>query len=267
MEKEGMEEEKEENDEEVPEEVLPTSDTPKEEAKKGMEKEGTEEEKEENDVKVPKEVPELGQETLALLAQADAALELLAEAAAAAAKEESTSEEEAEQEPEAKSAGEAGEDETLPATETQLVEAYRPAGVPDTLSAPLRAYLQECVPNLMAQEWSEHDFKTLVRKNPKISIGDATLWVVAETRGTALNLTVKYMLLGQGRGKNLGSSTFHPKVDGQGGYGVDAFLANKGFLRALEVMKAHNLADVEQWQFLLEQAKEVMDDVLPANPA
>ena len=117
---------------------------------------------------------------------------------------------------------------------------------------------------MAAQEWSAHDLKTHVRKNPNISIGDTTAWVVAETHGTALNLTVQYMLSGERRAKTLGSSTFHQRLGGEGGYGVEVCLTNTVFQRALEEMKAQNLANEEQWQILFEQAQKVLGDVLQA---
>ena len=109
--------------------------------------------------------------------------------------------------PTAKSAGEASQgaeaqDVTLPEAaeeepETQPAGVLDEASVPDTLSAPLRADLEESFSNLMVAEWSAHDLKTLVRKNPKISIGEATAWVVTETRGTSLRIIVKYMMPGE----------------------------------------------------------------------
>ena len=91
-------------------------------------------------------------------------------------------------------------------------EELHQEGVPDTLSAPLHAYLEECLSNLVGPEWSEHDLRTLVRQNPKISIGKAAAWVVAETRGTALNLAVKYLLPGERRGKQPWAFYIPPKA-------------------------------------------------------
>ena len=100
--------------------------------------------------------------------------------------------------------------------------------------------------SLVDAEWSEYDLKALVRKIPKISIGEAKAWVVAETRGTALNLTLKYTPPGERRGKHLGSSTFHPRLGGDGGYGTIVFLASKMFQYVLLEIQAQNLANTEQ---------------------
>ena len=78
-------------------------------------------------------------------------------------------------------------------------------------------------------EWSEHDLKSFVRNIPRVSIGEAKAWVIAETHGAALNLTLKYMPPGEERQRNLGSSTFHPRIGGEGGYGTKAILASQAF--------------------------------------
>ena len=65
--------------------------------------------------------------------------------------------------------------------------------------------------------------------------------------------------------ENFGSYTFHPRPGGEGGYGINAFLTNKLFQRALEEMKAQNLASPEQWQILFQQAKNAMDDILQVD--
>ena len=157
------------------------------------------------------------------------------------------------------------EAETPPATETHPAEARRPAGVPETPCAPLRGYVEERSSNLRAGDhWSTNDLKTLARKNPKISIGDATAWVTAETRGPLLRFTVKYMLPGEKR-QNLGSSTFHPRYilpNGEECYDVEAFLTIKVFQRAIEHMSAQNLPDAQQWHRVFEEAKKAVDDVL-----
>ena len=56
-----------------------------------------------------------------------------------------------------------------------------------------------------------------------------------------------------------GLAPFHPRLDGEGGYGAKAFLAAKLLHRALEEMKAQNLADAEQCHILFKHAIKVMD--------
>ena len=129
----------------------------------------------------------------------------------------------------------------------------------------LRAYLEGGLSNLVDAEWSEYNLRTIVRKLPKVSIGEAKAWAVAETRGTALTLTVKYTPPGEHRGDNLGSSTFHPRPGGEGGYGTKVFLASKMFRYVLEKVQAQNLANTEQWQIWFEQAKMVLNDILQAR--
>ena len=87
-------------------------------------------------------------------------------------------------------------------------------------------------------QWSEYDLKTLVRKIPKVSVGEAKAWVVAETRGTALNLTLKYTPPGERRGQNMGSSTCHPELGGKCCYGMKVFLARKACQYGLQEIEA-----------------------------
>lgn len=108
----------------------------------------------------------------------------------------------------------------------------------------------------MDAQWSEYDLKTLVCNIPKVSVGEAKAWVVAEIRGTALNLTLKYTPPGERRGTNLGSSAAHPELGGEGGYGMKVSLASKTFQYVLQDIEAQVPANTEQWQIWYEQAKK-----------
>ena len=66
---------------------------------------------------------------------------------------------------------------------------------------------------------------------------------------------------------NLGSSTFHPELRGEGGYGMKVSLASHALQYVLQEIEAQDPANTEQWQIWFEQAKTVLSDVLQAHHA
>lgn len=121
--------------------------------------------------------------------------------------------------------------------------------------------------NLVDVAWSEYDLKTFVCTSPRVSVGQAKAWDFAETRGTALNLTLKYTPPGERRWTK--PWVFHnpPKAWWRRWLWHECFLASETLQYVLQETEAQGPANTDQLHIWFEQANTALNDVLQAHHA